>query len=207
MQCSRLYPTDPACIYYGIYNYGWPEAVFMKMLPVLPGVLVSCRLNDLPDIARRAELPAITITSYEMMKRLTCAACQKLQGAAAAAAARAAAARQVEAAAATAAATTAAAASDAAAADGSKASGGAATQASGGRGRGGGSSGRGRGGGRMAPAPVQDSVLMGSEEYGRDTSDTAGGPGGKPGGVAGRRCKGCTGPGVHTCQGLVPDKP
>lgn len=157
----------------------------------------GCRLNDLPDAVRRAELPAITITSYEMMKRLTCPACQKLQGAAAAAAARAAKARQAEAAACN---STAAAASEAATGDGSNPGDtAAAAQACGGRGSGGGARGRGRGRGRgqMAAAPVQDSVVTGSKEVVWDVSETAGcsGAGDRPGGRAGKRCHGCTGPG------------
>jgi hypothetical protein len=35
------------------------------------------RLCALPEGGRRQQLPQVTITSYEMMKRLTCEACQK----------------------------------------------------------------------------------------------------------------------------------
>lgn len=169
----------------------------------------GCRLNDLPDAVRRAELPAITITSYEMMKRLTCPACQKLQGAAAAAAARAAKARQAEAAACNS--TAAAAASEAATVDGSNPGGtAAAAQACGARGSGGGARGRGRGRGRgqVAAAPVQDSVVTWSKEVVWDVSETGGcsGAGDRPGGRAGKRCHGCTGPGeciTHRCWTYV----
>lgn len=157
-------------------------------------------MNDLPDLERRASLPAITITSYEMMKRLSCAACQKLQGGAATAAAKAAAARQAEAPAAAAAAT-AAAASDAGGCCGSNSSGGpAAAQPSGGRGSAASGRGRGRGRGRKGQAVEQDSAAAGSEDHVLEEAALPTGcmaPAGqtKPGGVAGKRCRGCTGPG------------
>jgi hypothetical protein len=50
---------------------------------------------------------------------------------------------------------------------------------------------------------VQDSVLMGSEEFGHDVSNTVGCAGSKPGGVAARRCQGCTGPGMLGSHGLT----
>lgn len=150
-------------------------------------------MNDLPDLERRASLPAITITSYEMMKRLSCAACQKLQGGAATAAAKAAPAA--------AAAATAAAASDAGGCCGSNASGGpAAAQPSGGRGSAASGRGRGRGRGRKGQAVEQDSTAAGSEDHVLEEAALPTGcmaPAGqtKPGGVAGKRCRGCTGPG------------
>lgn len=147
----------------------------------------------MPDLERRASLPAITITSYEMMKRLSCAACQKLQGGAATAAAKAAPAA--------AAAATAAAASDAGGCCGSNASGGpAAAQPSGGRGSAASGRGRGRGRGRKGQAVEQDSAAAGSEDHVLEEAALPTGcmaPAGqtKPGGVAGKRCRGCTGPG------------
>jgi hypothetical protein len=63
----------------------WAEEVERWLPHVRPGQVVVIegkedRLCDLPDVGRRAELPQITITSYEMMKRLSCPACQKLPG-------------------------------------------------------------------------------------------------------------------------------
>lgn len=189
--CFPLDARSGACVH----------AVFAR--PCL--LLVCCRLNDLPDVVRRAELPAITVTSYEMMKRLTCAACQKLQGAAAAAGARAAAACRAEAAATTAAAAAAVGSEGAAGGGDNNASGGAVAQASGGGGRGCGASGRGRGRGRgfKAHAPMQDSVASASEDAtGCDVQETAGCRN-KPGGVAGKRCQGCTGPGEREAGNAV----
>lgn len=63
----------------------WAEEVERWLPHVRPGEVTVIegredRLCDLPDAnARRLEkLPGITITSYEMLKRLSCAACQKL---------------------------------------------------------------------------------------------------------------------------------
>jgi hypothetical protein len=63
----------------------WAEEVERWLPHVRPGQVVVIegkedRLCDLPDVGRRAQLPQITITSYEMMKRLSCPACQKLPG-------------------------------------------------------------------------------------------------------------------------------
>lgn len=63
----------------------WAEEIERWLPHVRPGEVTVIegredRLCDLPDAnaRRREKLPAITITSYEMMKRLSCAACQKL---------------------------------------------------------------------------------------------------------------------------------
>jgi hypothetical protein len=63
----------------------WAEEIERWLPHVRPGQVVVIegkedRLCDLPDVGRRAQLPQITITSYEMMKRLSCPACQKLPG-------------------------------------------------------------------------------------------------------------------------------
>ncbi|WIA10259.1 hypothetical protein OEZ85_010458 [Tetradesmus obliquus] len=63
----------------------WAEEVERWLPHVRPGQVTVIegkedRLCDLPEVGRRATLPQITITSYEMMKRLSCPACQKLPG-------------------------------------------------------------------------------------------------------------------------------
>lgn len=60
----------------------WAEEIERWLSHVRPGSITVIegkedRLCDLPDQQRAVELPAVTITSFEMMKRLSCEACQK----------------------------------------------------------------------------------------------------------------------------------
>jgi hypothetical protein len=178
------------------------------------GTALPCRLTDLPDVGRRAELPAITITSYEMMKRLTCTACQKLQGVASKHMKQPGAPPPAPQAAAAAAPQPAGAADDA-----GRAPPVAAGSSQGGRGRGQGrgkspGKGRGRGRGRgssqhppQAPGAAPEAphapgataaAAAAPPPVAAAAAPVAGGGSGArpaPGGVAGMRCRGCTGPG------------